>query len=546
MNISVVDGDKLHTCLTEQTSSSLDFVWLVTGAFDLSDSATMQTYLREAERVLKKGGTLLVQGTPQILPVLGVFIEKLLTFKYWFAIESTTKETTGLPTVHAGVMMFTKGTGQFKINQVRLPHQHCTACQRTLKDWGGKAHLMNPKGYVISDVIKDLPSADNYQQLSKPVFDLFIEMLDFQPKKRGGQLVEADSPEICGLIAPKERLAWESSSLAETKTQYTLPTFPQPTPVTSPKPKPSVTVTQLYDVVHEGDAIQILRQYPDESIDLVFADPPYNLDKNYTTYEDGQADQTYLDWCEGWLTEYIRILKPTGTLFLLNLPRWAIHQADFLNRYLYFQNWIVWDALSEPRGKIMPAHYALLFYSKKKTDFPFNYEAVSPIPARHYCLRASCIRQRSKKGDQKTTPLNDIWWDVHRIKHRRDRDYHPCQLPESLMERIIRLTTNPGDVVLDAFGGTGTTPLAALKLGRRYVAIDIDPNYVQIMRDKIKKFQSDGQIERQSIKQASRKITKKSLQLELRQLSRDLGRLPTPEDIATNSQYDLDLYLENF
>ena len=289
-----------------------------------------------------------------------------------------------------------------------------------------------------------------------------------------------------------------------------------------------------------------MKQYPDESIDLVFADPPYNLDKDYTIYDDEQADHKYVEWCNTWLAEYTRILKPTGSLFVLNLPRWALYHAHFLNRHLYFQNWIVWDALSEPRGKVMPAHYALLFYTKHPTDFTFNYEAISSIDARHYCLRASCVRHRKKMGDDDKSPLNDIWWDVHRIKHRRDRDYHPCQLPESLMERIIRLATNPGDVVLDAFGGVGTTPIVALQLGRRYVAIDLDPNYVNIMQDKIAQIQNLGQVQRQSIKQETRTVTKKALQLELRQLSLELGRLPTPEDVKEKSQYDLELFLETF
>lgn len=550
MQISYINRVELADKFSQQAALSLDFVILITGALPESDE-TMRSYLSEAERVLKKDGILLVQGKPSDLPALGVLLEQTLTFKYWFAVESTPLKTSGLPSVHAAIMMFTKGNRQFKIKQTRLPHQYCTACERTLKDWGGKSHLMNPNGYVISDVIKDIPAADNYEQLSKPLFDILTNLLDFQPKPKKqttNTLVETAPPKQHGWVAPQEGLAWKNETvIAETKEQYTLPGFP--TVVTNAKQPPTtdnIDPQKLFNLIHEGDSLDILKQYPDESIDLVFADPPYNLDKAYTTYEDGQADQAYLEWCEAWLAEYARILKPTGALFLLNLPRWAIHQANFLNQRLHFQNWIVWDALSEPRGKIMPAHYALLFYTKHRTNFTFNYEAVSPIEARHYCLRASCIRHRKKQGDDDTSPLNDIWWDVHRIKHRRDRDYHPCQLPDSLMARIIKLSTNPGDVVLDAFGGAGTTPTVALKLKRQYVAMDLDPSYVQIMRTKIAQIKADGQITRQPVKQAPRQISKKALQLELRQLSVDLGRLPTPEDVKRNSQYELDLFLETF
>lgn len=553
MNISYIQDIELLEELTRRDSNSLEFVILVTGALHMNDKQSLFSLLQEAVRVLKDGGLLFIQGVPGVLPELGVFLEKYLTFKYWFAVESTPLESRRLPSVHAAVMLFTKGNGRFNIKQIRLPHQYCKACKRTLKDWGGKVHLMNPEGYVVSDVIKDLPAANNYSQISKPLFDILIKMLDFPLEKIGQQdkLVDMPLPEINGIVGPVEGLVWKHKLLAESHMQYVLPNFPFSSEKQNGKqPQPSITPIidkdNLFNIIHQGDSIEILRQYPDESVDLVFADPPYNLDKDYTIYDDEQADHKYVEWCNTWLAEYARILKPTGSLFVLNLPRWALYHAHFLNQTLYFQNWIVWDALSEPRGKVMPAHYALLFYTKHPTDFTFNYEAISPIDARHYCLRASCVRRRKKTGDDDKSPLNDIWWDIHRIKHRRDRDYHPCQLPEPLMERIVRLTTNPGDIVLDAFGGAGTTPIVALQLGRQYVAIDLDPNYVNIMQDKISQIENLGQVQRHSVKQETRTVTKKALQLELRQLSAKLGRLPTPEDVKEKSQYDLELFLKTF
>ncbi len=556
MNISFAQRAELLGELSGRSSNSLEFVILATGALDTDNTQSLFLLLRESVRVLKYGGVLFVQGIPGVLPELGVFLEQYLIFKYWLAIESIPIETTRLPSVHAAVMLFSKGNGRFNVKRVRLPHQYCRACQRTLKDWGGKAHLMHPDGYVVSDVIKDLPLADNYSQISQPLFELLLNMLDFswEGELRPRELLNPPPPEINGLVGPTEGLPWEHSHLAEPYTQYTqsaLPNFPIPTTERSLSLPVAVSIShvnedKLFNVIHQGDSLEILRKYPDESIDLVFADPPYNLDKRYTVYDDEQADHRYIEWCNAWLSEYTRILKPTGSLFVLNLPRWALYHADFLNRNLYFQNWIVWDALSEPRGKVLPAHYALLFYTKHPTDFTFNYEAVSPVDARYYCLRASCIRTRKQKEDDDKVKLNDIWWDIHRIKHRRDRDYHPCQLPRVLMDRIIRLTTNPGDVVLDAFGGTGTTPIAALELGRRYVAIDLDPNYVEMMRDKIAQIENLGHLQRQSVKHATRTVTKKALQLELRQLTSALGRLPTPEDVKERSQYDLELFLETF
>jgi site-specific DNA-methyltransferase (adenine-specific) len=194
----------------------------------------------------------------------------------------------------------------------------------------------------------------------------------------------------------------------------------------------------------------------------------------------------------------------------------------------------------------MPAHYGLLFYTKHPTNFTFNYDEVGQLDARYYCLRSSCIRKRKAEGVDDKMPLTDIWWDIHRIKHRRDRDSHPCQLPDALMERIIRLSTNEGDIVLDALCGAGTTPVTAVKLGRRYVAIDVDEKYVRMTRRKIAEVERKGYVERESVNKPQRKYTKKELQLELRDLAADLGRLPTPEDVQKMSEYDLQVILDTF
>ncbi|MFN7037861.1 MAG: DNA methyltransferase, partial [Bellilinea sp.] len=268
--------------------------------------------------------------------------------------------------------------------------------------------------------------------------------------------------------------------------------------------------------------------------------------KSYNVYNDELAGKEYLNWCNQWLDEYIRILKPTGSLFVLNLPHWSMYHADYLNRRLYLQNWIVWDALSEPRGKLMPAHYSLLFYTKQKEGFTFNYETLKNIDSRMYCLRTACIRNRKLRGEDQQELLTDLWWNIHRIKHRRDRDYHPCQLPEALLKRIIILTTNPNDVVLDALAGTGTTIITAAKLNRRFVGMDIDPFYVELMRRKIKEVQLNGEVIRSSVNRSKTELTKKELQLELRSLAKKLGRLPTPEDVEAYSRYDLKVYLHVF
>jgi DNA modification methylase len=550
MHIAYPNKANFGRILKETDSNSLNFIVVVTAALDPRGSDELKTYLDECVRVLRNGGLLFVQGRPDYLPELGVYLDLRLDFKYWIAIESTIQyRESGLPSVHAAVLLFTKGNERFNVKRTRFPHQYCAFCKRTLKDWGGKAHLMHPDGYVISDVWKDLPQLDNYTQISEPVLDTILRMLDFEPRegKKANLFqqtgVQGPDSEIRGIIGPKEGIG-SSRSIAEPAIQYSLPGFPGPE--TGYSPVVNEVGGRMFNVVHHGDAVKILKKYLDNSIDLVFADPPYNLDKAYHVYDDERADEEYVKWCNSWLREYVRILKPTGSLYVLNLPRWTMYHAAFLNQHLCFQNWIVWDAMSEPRGKLMPAHYGLLFYTKHPTDFTFNYDEVGQLDARYYCLRTSCIRKRKAAGVDDKMPLTDIWWDIHRIKHRRDRDYHPCQLPNALMERIIHLSTNEGDIVLDALCGTGTTPVAAVKLGRRYVAIDMDEEYVTMTREKIAEVERRGYIERESIQKPQREYTKKELQLELRDLAAELGRLPTPEDVQKMSKYDLGIFFDVF
>jgi DNA modification methylase len=533
MQIAYPNRLDFHQALKEPPDGALDVVVVVTAALSPSNPETLRTILDESIRALRDGGLLFVQGCPDYLPELGVYLDQRLNFKYWIAVESELQQrVSGLPSVHAAVLLFTKGRGHFNVQRIRFPHRYCAFCHRSVKDWGGKSHLMHPDGYGISDVWRDLPPADNYTQLSAPVLDTVLRIVDFGPNYTAQ-----------GIVGPEEGIAREGK-VCEPAVQYMLPGLLSPV-VMRGQAVDGIS-NDLVNVVHHGDALQVLRRYPDNSVDLAFADPPYNLEKSYNVYEDGQEDASYVDWCNAWLQEYIRVLKPTGSLYVLNLPRWTMHHAAFLNRHLCFQNWIVWDAVSEPRGKLVPAHYGLLFYTKHPTDFTFNYDAMQEIDARSYCRRAACIRQRKAAGEDKKEPLTDIWWDVHRIKHRRDRDYHPCQLPEALMERIIRLSTNEGDLVLDALSGTGTTAVVAVKLGRRYAAIDIDEEYVRITREKIAAVEQGGYVRRGNGRKVQRPYTKKELQLELRTLATRLGRLPTPEDVERMSRYDVKVFFEMF
>ncbi|MDT7880802.1 MAG: site-specific DNA-methyltransferase [Candidatus Hydrothermia bacterium] len=249
-------------------------------------------------------------------------------------------------------------------------------------------------------------------------------------------------------------------------------------------------ISVFVDKVIEGDAIEVMREIPDNSVDMTFADPPFNLGKRYNNYHDKKRIDEYLEWCRLWLKEMVRITKPTGSIFVHHIPKWLTYFAGFLNEIAYFRHWIVWDAMSSPLGKtLLPSHYGILWYTKEKRGFKF-YDIRSAHPR---CRNCGIVLQDYGGKKNKMHPygplISDVWKDIHRIKHKKRRDEHPCQLPIPLLERLILMTTDEGDIVLDPFVGTGTTAIAAKRLGRKYIAIDIDSKYVKIAREKLENVQ---------------------------------------------------------
>lgn len=245
-------------------------------------------------------------------------------------------------------------------------------------------------------------------------------------------------------------------------------------------------IEKFINKIIQCDCLKIFQDLPDNSIDITFADPPFNLKKRYNGYKDNQKNEDYLSWCRKWLSEMVRVTKPTGSIFVHNIPKWLTYFATILNEISYFKHWIAWDAPSGPMGKsLQPSHYGILYYVKNLKSNKF-YEIRYP----HKRCRKCGYLLKDYGGKKETLhpfgPLvSDSWTDIHRIKHNKYRDEHPCQLPVHLLERLILMSTDENDIVLDPFVGTGTTVIAAKRLGRKYIGIDIDEKYVNITREKL-------------------------------------------------------------
>lgn len=234
-----------------------------------------------------------------------------------------------------------------------------------------------------------------------------------------------------------------------------------------------------------GDCLEVMKKIPDESIDVTFADPPFNLKKSYHNYNDKKSNEEYLEWCKQWLSEMVRVTKPTGSIFVHNIPKWLIYFATYLNEAVIFRHWIAWDAMGAPLGKtLLPNHYGILYYVKSE-----NYKFYDIRGLHKRCRVCNYIlKDYGGKKDQmhQFGPIvSDVWTDIHRIRHKKRRDEHPCQLPIHLLERLLLMSTDVGDIILDPFIGTGTTAVAAKRLGRRFIGIDIDSKYVETTKRKL-------------------------------------------------------------
>ncbi|HEY60105.1 MAG TPA: site-specific DNA-methyltransferase [Anaerolineae bacterium] len=238
-----------------------------------------------------------------------------------------------------------------------------------------------------------------------------------------------------------------------------------------------------------GDCLEVMKKIPDDSFDMAFADPPFNLNKKYNNYKDSKGFEAYINWCNSWIREMVRITKPTGSILIHNIPKWLTYFSNILNRVAFFRHWISWNSGGAPVGKtLLPNHYGILFYTKT-ADYNFKFFDIrSPHSICRVCK--SFLKDYGGKKDQMHPygPLiSDVWTDIHRIRHRKRRDEHPCQLPIPLLERLILLSTDEGDIVFDPFMGTGTTAVAAKRLGREFIGVEIDSNYVEISNRNIEK-----------------------------------------------------------
>ncbi|MCG3129992.1 MAG: hypothetical protein FLDDKLPJ_00739 [Phycisphaerae bacterium] len=463
-----------------------------------------------------------------------------LKFQLWVAVKLAQPIEPGqgqLANHHAALLVLSRYRTSLDHTKTRIEYSYCPSCDKSTKDYGGKKHTYHPYGTLVSDVWRDI----SYSPGSPPT-EVATRLAD-----------------LFGL-PPYQRLTTVDCTLVRSL---------------RPSRRPAVSLSRATDGAAEfksrlvnADCLTALRAIPADSVDFCFADPPYNLDKRYDAWDDAIDVHTYLRWCNTWLDELGRIVRPGHTVAVLNIPLLAIRHFQHLKRNLRFQTWIVWEGLSLPVRFIMPAHYSIVCFSKGYPRPLPGIRAIGHAPEEkralsalreNYCVRQACVKMREKALERDRERITDLWWDIHRLKHNSRRVDHPCQLPPALMNRLISLFTCEGEIVVDPFNGAGTTTLCAQSLGRRYVGIELSQKYHALAASRHRTLASGGdpfqKVDRVPGSKNSKvariggidyKVPKKSLQLEVRRIARMLGRLPTREDVRQHAQYPLAYYDEYF
>ncbi len=256
--------------------------------------------------------------------------------------------------------------------------------------------------------------------------------------------------------------------------------------------------------VHQGDCLKRLGQVEAGSVDLVFADPPFNIGYQYDLYDDRRSRREYVDWCRDWMKGLFRALKPTGTFWLAIGDEYAAELKVAAQDDVGFtcRSWVIWYytfGVNCVRG-FSRSHTHLFHFVKDPDYFTFNSEnpEVRVPSARQLVYRDARANPKGRLPDntwilrpQDAPPsgfaaMHDTWYFARVAGTFKEREgFHGCQMPEQLLGRIIRISSDPQDLVLDPFAGSGTTLAVAKKLGRRWLGIELSKDYVARVRKRL-------------------------------------------------------------
>jgi site-specific DNA-methyltransferase (adenine-specific) len=262
----------------------------------------------------------------------------------------------------------------------------------------------------------------------------------------------------------------------------------------------------IRDQLLTGDCVQWLALLPAGSVDLPFADPPFNIGYEYDRYDDRRHRADYLSWTEAWLTAVRRVLKPTASFYVAIGDEYVAELKFRLDELgLTMRNWIVWHYTFGVNctKKFNRSHAHILYCVVDTKHFTFNPDAIRVPSARQATYadrRANPVGKlpddtwvlRPQEDERFFRPEGDTWYVPRICGTFKERGEHPCQMPLALLERIISVSSSTGDLVLDPFAGSGTTLVAAKSLGRDYIGIELSENYANHTRTRLERIAVRG------------------------------------------------------
>src|SRR5262245_39768857 len=251
----------------------------------------------------------------------------------------------------------------------------------------------------------------------------------------------------------------------------------------------------LIGKIHHGDCIAGINSLPAGSIDLVFADPPFNIGYEYDVYHDAKDYEQYLTWSRDWIGAVHRVLKPDGTFWLAIGDEYAAElKLESQKIGFHIRSWVIWYYTFgvNCKTKFSRSHAHLFHFVKDPKQFTFRAEELeNRIPSARLLVYGDSRGNPNGRLPDDTwilrpqdladrfTPDEDTWYFPRVAGTFKERaGFHGCQMPEQLLARIIEVSSNPGELVLDPFAGSGTTLAVAKKLGRKWLGFELSKQYV--------------------------------------------------------------------
>lgn len=232
-----------------------------------------------------------------------------------------------------------------------------------------------------------------------------------------------------------------------------------------------------------GDVLRGLKEIKDESVDLIFADPPYNIGKNFDGLIEKWSEDDFLEWCYEWINDCCRVLKPEGTFYLMNSTENMPFLDIYCRKLFSIKSRIVWsyDSSGVQAKTFFGSMYEpILMLTKHPKKYTFNHEDIL-VEAKTGAKRQLIDYRKNPPQPYNTKKVPGNVWEYPRVRFKMDEyENHPTQKPESLLERIIKASSNEGDLVLDPFSGSFSTGAVAKRLGRKFIGIEINEGYVKM------------------------------------------------------------------